>query len=753
MRGALGQHGYAGCDLAGLLIPLRSPRSPGPLGDWARLAKPPTGCGKYLAPKGSRWLYMPPLPVEWLDDPAVVAVVVEGPKSALALLALAQRCGRRLAPIACGGCWGWRRNDGFRDSPSGGHESVTAPSPSLDWLAWPGREAIVALDGDTRSNPSVAAALRALACQLAGRGASVRIAAIPAEAGEKAGLDDVIEHCGDGTMLAVLDTAKPWAQCALAAAEGAVSAIEAKDSAARKTAPLPTVEIADVPDPALRARLIGRVAALKIPGVVKPDLENQIARHRAEADAARQGAAEAARRGKLMRIALDPAVLVADLEGYFSGRAHAPEGAPVVLSLWALLTYALDPFSTAPYLCLESALPDCGKSTVLDLLEAVCARAEQCSGLTRAVLVRTIEANHTTILLDQGEWLRDKKDESGLMGVLLSGYRRGKPYRCVEGDSHELASFDTFGLKAFCAVRGLSGPLATRCVVIHMERMPAGVELESAEAEDLAPVVGPLKERCEAFALQSNDALRRLVADRPRGGYWPQFSNRERQLWTPLLTIARLCGPEIELRAVAAAELLAGRKAEAAADDPRAAKAIALLDVLGAVTTEKFSPGGLVSALAETEAWGEALAEKLRLDDTGKAAANLVGHFLRGFRLSSRERQRSGSLYVTAEARKKLRQHLPVQRTPEELEELRKRVLGPYPQKSATSATSATDQRHSPGLEVADLEKTETRSATRQPRSATAPSGPPLVNGNAVADANSFIADAEQALGRSATPG
>ncbi len=163
VRDALGFNAHRGCDLSGLLFPLRHPRTADHLGAWVRLNSPPTGCGKYLQPRGCRRLYVPPLPAEWLDDPAVPAVIVEGPKSALALLALAQRRGRSLVPIATGGCWGWRRNDGFRELPGGGHEPVTAPSPMFDLLEWQGRKAVLALDGDARANPGVAAARRALA--------------------------------------------------------------------------------------------------------------------------------------------------------------------------------------------------------------------------------------------------------------------------------------------------------------------------------------------------------------------------------------------------------------------------------------------------------------------------------------------------------------------------------------------------------------------------------------------------------------
>jgi len=735
-RDLLGQHGYQGCDLAGVVFTYRHPLTGAVVGHRVRLNRPPTGGGKYLAEPGCRWLFVAPVPNEWLAETGVPVVLVEAEKSALALLAVAERAGRELLPIATGGCWGLRRNDGYRDLPDGGREPVTAPSPTLDRLAWAGREAIIAFDANAAANPKVRRARRELAEELAGRGASVRIAEVPALKSIN-GPDDLIAVSGDEAALDMLDTARPFAECALAEAEAEVSSLEKlPDSDAKRKADAGSAieAVAAVGDELRRASFIARLGAVKPAGFSKAEILKRVGMARTGAANARQLAAEAARRGRLLSADVDGAALLVELELFFTERACLPKGAAIALALWALFTWAVDAFGTAPYICLESAIPGCGKSTVLDLLEVVCARAEQSAGLTKALLARTIEKTKATMLFDQAEALRDKKDESGLVSVLLSGYRRGKPYRCLVGDEHEPGEFSVFGPKAFCAVGGLGGALLDRCLVLHMEKKPAQVELESAESEDLAPIAEPLRERMEAFALKAAPALEAVKANRPKGGHWPQFSNRERQLWTPLLSIARVCGPEAERRAVAAAELLAGRKAQAQADNPRAAKVVALAEVLAELKAEKFSPKDLVKALAETEAWGESLAEKHRKDNTGKAAANLVGHFLRDFRLESRERQRAGTLYSTAEALAKAEQHMPH-----------------TPQTTATSATSATRSMNTRGFGVADAVKFETASATRPIPSATRAVSWPMPNGAAVADARTPVADAERDFARSAT--
>jgi hypothetical protein len=538
-------------------------------------------------------------------------ILVEAEKSALALTALAARTYRKMLVIAIGGCWGWKRKSGMHPLPNGGTETQMGPSSDFDLIAWAGRKAILAFDSNSSTNPNVRRARRALAQELVRRGAEVLICDVLAIEGVN-GPDDLIAVSGDEAMTSLLDTARLFPDCALAEVEEALSDIRA----GTKNDPLPVIEaVAAIEDDAQRALLIGRVAALRIPGANKIFIEQQVGRQRAKAEVHRNMAAESARRGRLRLMHLDTVALIGELERFFANRAHLPGGGAITLALWAVFTYCVDAFNTAPYLCIESVLPDCGKTTVLDLLEAVCARPEPCSGLTRAVMVRTINQTHATMLVDQCEWLNDRRDESGIMGVMLAGYRRGKPYRCVEGESRQLASFDVFGPKAFCAIGGFRGALLSRCIVLHMERLPNGIELESAEPEDLEAIAVQLKEVMEAFALKEGPALEAIKASRPKGGHWPQFANRERQLWTPLLTIARVCGCEVEQRALAAAEAMAGYKAVVQADDPRVAKTIALADVLGMVEVQRFSPSDL-EPLLETEAWGEALAEKQRKDNT-----------------------------------------------------------------------------------------------------------------------------------------
>jgi len=210
VRELLGIHGREGQDLNGIVFPYRDPRNGRVLGHRVRLDKPLADGTKYLSEQGCRALFFPPTCSSELEPTSIAAVFVEAEKSALALTALADRCGRKLIPIAVGGVWGWQRRSGLELTPDGSRELVTSPSPSLDWVVWKGRKAILAFDSNVAGRRDLERARLALAAELRKRGAQVFIASVPKRDGVN-GPDDLIAVAGDSATLEMLDRAAPFA--------------------------------------------------------------------------------------------------------------------------------------------------------------------------------------------------------------------------------------------------------------------------------------------------------------------------------------------------------------------------------------------------------------------------------------------------------------------------------------------------------------------------------------------------------------
>jgi len=210
VRELLGVHGRAGLDLSGIVFLYRDPYDGRTVGHRVRLDASVEG-QRYLSEQGCRTLFFPPDCGSELTDTSIPVVIVESEKSVLALTALAQRCARKILPIAVGGVWGWKRRNGTATKPDGSREPVTGPSPSLDSIAWKGRKTIIVFDSNIAGRRDLERARLALAQELTKRGAQVLIGSTPKQRGAN-GPDDVIALLGDNAALDLLDRAALFAQ-------------------------------------------------------------------------------------------------------------------------------------------------------------------------------------------------------------------------------------------------------------------------------------------------------------------------------------------------------------------------------------------------------------------------------------------------------------------------------------------------------------------------------------------------------------
>lgn len=133
---------------------------------------------KYLSPKGvTNRLYIPPGVEHALKDINVPLIIVEGEKKALKGTQEGLNC------IAVSGVWSWRGK---------GAEGKSQPVPDLDLIEWKGRKTEIVFDFDAPRNSDVVRAIRALAKELARRGAIVTAVTLPGDSDKKVGLDDYL---------------------------------------------------------------------------------------------------------------------------------------------------------------------------------------------------------------------------------------------------------------------------------------------------------------------------------------------------------------------------------------------------------------------------------------------------------------------------------------------------------------------------------------------------------------------------------
>ena len=518
------------------------------------------------------------------------------------------------------------------------------------------------LDSNADAKFEVRAARFALVRELGHMGARVRIATVP-ELADVNGPDDLIAVRGDEAIRSVLELVQPAAELAVAEVEAAIEEIVAakpKISAEHMRRALDAV--ADISDHIQRRLMEARIAAAVRGVVPKGTVVREVSARRREREGRRQDFCRQNHEAELRGVQVDTARLIDELETFFGDRAHLPQGAAQVLSYFALNTWTFKLFDTVPYLLLESAVPGCGKSTVIRLLEAISCRSRKASSLSEAVMFRLIDAEAPTLLIDEAETIDGRSERAeALRAIAHEGYKHGGQVPRCQGDDHEVRWFDVYCPKTFAAIGGLTGALLDRCLVIHMDKAPRGSIRKSTRHRAVRRDGRHLVAQLEAYAVQASDALRRLYETEPDCGYWPSITDREAELWGPLLIHARLAGPDAEAKLLAVVDKFSEEKAEIKAADSKIAQAIALLDAISKHTDTTFTPGDLVPWLVQSDAWGKNLAEVKGHDDDliRVAQAAKVGYFLRSFRLQGKKNSTGHMAYEKQTAIARLSAHVP----------------------------------------------------------------------------------------------
>ena len=195
-----------------------------------------------------------------------------------------------------------------------------------------------------------------------------------------------------------------------------------------------------------------------------------------------------------------------------------PEQA-TVLALWVVHTHAFDSAETTPYLSINAATKQAGKTRLLEVLEQLVAKPWMTARATAAVLVRKIEGDKPTLLLDESDAAFRQANEytEALRSVLNAGYRRGgKASLCVgQGKNINYKDFSTFCPKAIAGIGTLPDTVADRAISITLKRRRRDENVERFRLLDGRKAAKPLKERLQQWEKKHTRILEGRRPDLP----------------------------------------------------------------------------------------------------------------------------------------------------------------------------------------------------------------------------------------------
>jgi putative DNA primase/helicase len=233
---------------------------------------------------------------------------------------------------------------------------------------------------------------------------------------------------------------------------------------------------------------------------------------------------------------VEGAALYAEVKDAIERHMDMPEGASTIVATWVFGTYCFDEFGLFPKLLISSPEKECGKSTLMEVIEALTYRGYLASNGTEAAIFRLIDAFHPALLLDETDrWVT--RDKPGLIGIVNCGHtRRGAKVLRTVGDDHTPKNFSVWGPMALAGIRKPDDTIVSRSVEVELKRMPPGTRKEKVPI-DLFQRSLNLRRKILRWYEDDGAGLHNEGLVMPDGG-----GDRTRDNWSVLLKIASRLG-------------------------------------------------------------------------------------------------------------------------------------------------------------------------------------------------------------------
>jgi hypothetical protein len=221
----------------------------------------------------------------------------------------------------------------------------------------------------------------------------------------------------------------------------------------------------------------------------------------------------------------------------------------LLIALWILHTHIFDQrfYMVTPRLLVSSPVRGCGKTTLMLLLESLCANGDRSDNVTAASLYYDMDPFKptSTFLLDEGDNM-DLLGNAIMRAVLNAGYKRGGTIkRYINGRPQRFEVFAPLAIAAIDAMNILPMPLLRRCITVELRRRDPKTEpLQELNTQD--PGFLQEKEMMRTRFTRWAAGFKQSKPDIPQ-----LLSDSSRDNWRVLLAIADDLGKGEEARAAA----------------------------------------------------------------------------------------------------------------------------------------------------------------------------------------------------------
>ncbi|WP_158852347.1 DUF3631 domain-containing protein [Saccharothrix deserti] len=298
-----------------------------------------------------------------------------------------------------------------------------------------------------------------------------------------------------------------------------------------------------------------------------------------------------------------------------------PEVADAVV-LWIAATHAQPAWAHAPRLVIRGPEKRCGKSRLLDVVEATCHEPFITVNSSPAAIYRSVTDDPPTMLVDEADTIfgPNAGNHEEVRGLLNAGHQRNRPTTRYDANLNKVVTLPTFAMAALAGIGALPDTIEDRAVIVKMRRRGPGESVAPYRIRRDRPGLRRIGQLLNTWLRADLDTLESTEPDMP-------VEDRAADTWEPLVAVAEHAGGTWPNRARAAVLALTG---EAASSDQGSLRIRLLIDCRTIFGNHAAIPSGVL--LDQLKADPEA--PWTTLGKTGITAAKLAG-MLREFDITS----------------------------------------------------------------------------------------------------------------------
>ncbi|PRW63027.1 DUF3631 domain-containing protein [Actinopolyspora mortivallis] len=228
----------------------------------------------------------------------------------------------------------------------------------------------------------------------------------------------------------------------------------------------------------------------------------------------------------------------------------SPEATDAVV-LWIAATHAQPAWAHAPRLVIRGPAKRCGKSRLVDIIEATCHDPFLTVNSSPSAVYRSISDDPPTMLVDEADTIFGAKADGNedLRGLLNAGHQRNRPAKRYDAASNQVESIPTFAMAALAGIGAMPDTIEDRAVVIHMRRRAPGETVAPYRHRRDRPHLSQLADRLTQWLRGDIHQLEHAEPELP-------VEDRAADTWEPLIIVADHAGGSWPDRARHAARLL-----------------------------------------------------------------------------------------------------------------------------------------------------------------------------------------------------